>query len=168
MKKLLLIPILVLAVSMILPVPAAAHMVQPIPLVAGQNIEVGYVEVSNTATQLRVQYVITEPGWVITETHLEVVTDPADFPTNKNGKPKIGHFTYSSSVDYIIPLADLGITTLPADVFIAAHAVVSIDNCEVQEETAWGMGRYCDGCDWVYSVEFEGGSWAEYFPYEVH
>jgi len=88
MKK-VLFPILalVLAVALAIPMaaPAAAHM-EGCPfttdLLAGQTEDVGDVQVWNDGDNLHVTYVITEPDWEITETHLYVgKTDPNTLTT---------------------------------------------------------------------------------------
>lgn len=101
-------------------------------LCAGQHIPVGNVIVDNDGTNLSVTYEITEPGWLLVETHLEVVENTGDFPTTKKGNPIPGHFSWSETHDppvdtytYTIPLADIGGGVAAGDpVYIAAHAEV--------------------------------------------
>lgn len=123
-------------------------------LYAGKNIDVGYVRVETVCTTyLEITYIIEEPGWEITETHLAVVDDPDDFPQTKKGNPKVGHFPYKGQLQYEIDLCELGVE--PCDiVYIAAHAVVE-NGC--QEETAWANT----------GTSFSGASWALYFAYRV-
>lgn len=109
---------------------------EPEPLVtnlcAGQDIDIGNTIVENDGTNLYVTYEITVEGWLLVETHLEVVEDKGDFPTTKKGNPKVGHFTWSNDhsppVDtftYTIPLVDIGDGVATGDpVYIAAHAAV--------------------------------------------
>ncbi|MFC2071335.1 hypothetical protein ACFLUU_01260 [Chloroflexota bacterium] len=174
MKKALLpVLALVLALGLALPMasPAVAHVEsdpQTIALVAGQDEVVGNVQVWNDGNNLHVKYNITVAGWQLTETHLAVATAIADVPQTKKGNPKVGKFPYAEpDGDYTIELAWAPGTTL----VIAAHAVVlyteSCDPPIVREETAWGMGLYCNGRDWVNSIPFEGSNWAEYFEYKV-
>jgi len=109
----------------------------PIILYAGQHIPVGTVSVWNDGVELHVIYNTTDP-WVMTETHLAVVTDIDDFPTNKADNPKVGHFPYSkenifqNTWEKIIVLS-----AIPAkagqELFIAAHAVV-VDTSITMEE----------------------------------
>jgi hypothetical protein len=92
-------------------------------------IDVGDVLVWNDCNYLYVQYVITDPNWCITETHLAVATSPDDIPQTKKGNPIPGQFEYYDVNDciteytYKIGLADNGWTAGTA-IVIAAHAVV--------------------------------------------
>lgn len=101
-----------------------------VELVAGQYNVVGSVCIKTEGTNLKVKYSITNSDWSITETHLAVVGDPADFPRTSNGNPKVGHFPYKGThnnvgeVEYSIPIGNL-----PSTVYVAAHAVV--ENCNV-------------------------------------
>lgn len=167
-KTLLPILALVLALALALPMaaPAAAH-TSAAPfiadLIAGQNIDVGEVEVWNDGVNLHVTYVTD--GWVLTETHLAVATSLDDIPQTGSGNPKVGKFPYSDphgpvpewtyhiALDTIDPDWEVGDT-----LYIAAHAVVECD----REETAWGYGE----CDWGGQFT-DGGSWATYFKYTV-
>jgi len=109
-------------------------------LYAGQTIDVGTVKVWNDGVNLYVKYE-TNSGWKMTETHLAVVTDVADFPTNKPGNPMVGHFPYgeenifTDTWEETIELEKLGVswTTWDHPLYIAAHAVVL-------NETATGLG----------------------------
>jgi len=104
------------------------------PLLAGQTIDVGTVSVWNDDTNLYVTY-NTTGGWVMTETHLAVVTDPGDFPTNKAGNPKVGHFPYSkenifmTTWEQTIEFAELEGWTAGGPLYIAAHAAIEEVTC---------------------------------------
>ncbi len=171
MKRALL-PILALVLALTLTLtmasPVAAANYQTIPLIAGQDEEIGYVEVSNDTANLYFRFVITEPGWEVIESHIAFDTDPDNIPQTGSGNPKVGHFPYSDNDGVYAPIAIPSAWTLPTTIFIAAHAVVRYtdpcDPCIVREETAWGMGETCQGQD---SIPFGGNSWAEYFPYLV-
>lgn len=125
-----------------------------VPLIAGQNMEVGVIEVWNDLSNLHVKYVITDPDWCLTETQLHVSTDPDLIPQH-NGNPAPGQFDYKdehdclSEFEYSIPLV-VGEPVKPKDppphtwecdddLFIAAHAVVVrlIEDCW---ETVWQIG----------------------------
>jgi len=117
-------------------------------LFAGQDNPVGTVSVWNDAVELHVTYNTTSP-WVMTETHLAVVTDPALVPMTKTGNPKVGKFLYGAEdliefdLDgniigpYIysetILLSELGVTHDDI-LYIAAHAVV-VDISSIITET---------------------------------
>ena len=108
-----------------------------IPLLAGQDIPVGTVTVSNDSTNLTVLYE-TNSGWKMTETHLAVVTNIADFPTNKPGNPMVGHFPYgvenifTNIWEQTIKLEDLD-AMAGQTLYIAAHAVVADTSNEMEE-----------------------------------
>lgn len=129
-------------------------------LYAGQNIEVGVVKVWNDTQNLYVKYVINDPDWCLTETHLHVAKYFADIPQTKKGNPIPGQFDYKDEYDcvkesdlYTIPL-DQELMPCETELFIAAHAVVQMR--EIQEETAWG------GED-----TFNDKNWATYFEYTI-
>ena len=96
-------------------------------LFAGQDIDVGVVKVANDENYLYVKYETVE-GWEMTETHLHVGCNLDDFPLNKKGNPRVGHFEYGEPLDpaatewtQMISLAGLDCDS----VVIAAHAVVT-------------------------------------------
>ena len=108
-----------------------------IPLLAGQDILVGTVSVWDDSVNLYVKYETTG-GWVMTETHLAVVTEFADFHTNKPGNPMVGHFPYGDENIFTNTWEQtIELSVIPAvigqELFIAAHAVVL-------NETATGLG----------------------------
>lgn len=97
-------------------------------LYAGQDIDVGCVEVWNDADNLHVNYVITEDGWCITETHVHVGATLEDFPLSvPKHNPAPGQFDYQevhdpgvTEYEYVIPLDGLS-----DNIIVAAHAVVT-------------------------------------------
>jgi hypothetical protein len=132
------------------------------PLVAGQNIDVGYVcarvedqDGNGDADTLVVTYE-TDNGWNLDETHLWVKNneDPV-LPANKKGNPKIGNFPYVSEnvADTVkeveIPLENFGDLhemlcngsgmALELNADLAAHA--SVVNDALGQETAWAAGE---------------------------
>ncbi|MBW6431992.1 phosphatidate cytidylyltransferase, partial [Patescibacteria group bacterium] len=74
---------------------------EKIILYAGQDMKVGWVDVDNDEEYLNVTYHITEEGWCMTESHLQVGLDPGDFPMTggkvKNVVP--GQFDYKREYD---------------------------------------------------------------------
>ena len=106
-------------------------------LFAGQDIPVGTVSVWNDDVELHVTY-NTTGGWVLTETHLAVVTKFVDFPTNNAGNPKVGHFPYSEENIFTDTWEEIiKLSVIPAvagqELFIAAHAVVADTNITKEE-----------------------------------
>lgn len=129
-----------------------------VQLIAGKHIGVGYVYVTVEDGFLNVTYV-TNGTWALAETHLAVVTDPDDFPTTKNGNPKVGKFPYKhenlgdvTKDVYLIPMDQFGSASC---LYIAAQAVVVQQNGAM--ETAWAEGKRFT----------EQGNWATYFYYPL-
>jgi len=98
-------------------------------LFAGQDIDVGEIQVRDDGDYLYVKYVVDEPDWYLTETHLHVACEGTPIPVNKKGNPIPGHFDYGSEYEvsenvtfeeFTIPLEDISC----CDLDIAAHAVV--------------------------------------------
>jgi hypothetical protein len=125
-----------------------------IPLIAGKTMDVGSVAVWIEDGSLYVDY---SCSWWLVETHLEVVTDPNDFPHTKKGNPKPGLFTYkavhdpgTATVRYCIDLSDFADAEV---LYFAAHAEVEQRAGDSgTKESAWAAG-----CD------FSGANWAMYF-----
>jgi hypothetical protein len=97
-------------------------------LYAGQNLAVGFVDITNDDTNLYVTYQINLAGWRITETHVAVGTSLSAIPRNKSGNPQVGHFEFSEVHD---PSVTTWTETIPLDSWasdtnltIATHAVV--------------------------------------------
>ncbi|MBD3235861.1 MAG: hypothetical protein GF330_04085 [Candidatus Eisenbacteria bacterium] len=134
-------------------------------LLAGQQIVIGHIVVSNNETTLQVEIVVTEPGWVMSETHVGIEDTFEDLPMTGSGNPKVGKFEFSTEYDepvmiwaYEIDLAEYGYAPL-TQLYGAVHAAVELRDeygNTVQEETAWAEGP-----------EFPGNSWAMYFGYVV-
>ena len=97
-------------------------------LFAGQDIPVGTVSVWNDGVELHITY-NTTGGWVMTETHLAVVTESGDFPTTNKGNPKVGLFPYGEENIFTDTWEEIiGLSAIQAEtgetLYIAAHAVV--------------------------------------------
>jgi hypothetical protein len=127
-----------------------------VPLFAGQTIEVGSVTVSNDADFVYVTYLITAPGWEITETHVAFGRSLLDIPATGSGSPKVGNFPLSgcyspgvTAVTYSLPMALFQNNRNP---YFAAHAVVALTGSRLVSETAWAAG-----------FPFPGSNWATYF-----
>ena len=100
-----IVSFLIVTFLMLALLSVAASAVTTVPLLAGQDIIVGEVNVWNDGTNLCVEYNITVDGWVITETHLavaeveyddgEIIPPPVDvIPQTKKRNPIPGHFPY--------------------------------------------------------------------------
>jgi hypothetical protein len=98
-------------------------------LIAGQNTLVGTVSVSIEGGNYIITYEVF-PGYCLSETHLAVVQDPADFPMSPTGNPKNGKFAYSDAHDcvnsysYEVPVSEGN--------YIAAHGVVRYGSASVE------------------------------------
>jgi hypothetical protein len=136
MKKILVLLGLLALFSLVIPAVATQY-----PLYAGQTIEVGYVDVTNSGSTLSVDFVITEPGWKIAQEHVAIATDPTLLP-QKNGNPIPGKFPYSAVFDPPVedtpPILIYGVTP-GVQLYIAAHAslVHEVTGCT---ETVWMIG----------------------------
>lgn len=128
-------------------------------LLAGKDILIGSLTVSNDDENLYVTY-NTSSTWVIKETHLFAGGDTVDIssiPVNNGGNPKVGHYPYKNEHDnvneytYTISLDDI-----PLDVMLISAQAEVINSETSEEEGAWAEG-----------IEFPGGNWAMYFPYQV-
>lgn len=145
------------------------------PLMMAQNENIGditivYVDVNGSDDYLKITYTLTNPNWTLNETHLDVQSDPNEFPMTKSGNPKVGHFAYQNdthqgetSYTYII----YGEWDAGDTLYVAAHAEVSTLETETEEilnddgttttitteyyvyETAWGNGEGFPGNNWA-------------------
>lgn len=124
-------------------------------LIAGRSMEVGTVEVWIDDDMLYVKF---DSEWLLKETHLEVVTDPKDFPQTKIGNPIPGHFSRKMShgpeiysYTYSFALSGFGEAEI---LYFAAHG-------EVQNPDE-GEQMQCEGA-WAEGFDFPGRNWAMYF-----
>lgn len=126
------------------------------PLIAGQHIEVGAVTVNNDENFVYVTY-RTDGNWAITETHLDVATNPNDLKQTGKGNAIPGGFAYKTDHDpgVVEVTHTLDHTSWPAgtELYFAAHAVVESGT---DSETAWANG-----------IDFPGKNWAMYFGYTL-
>ena len=125
-------------------------------LLAGQNIPVGTVVVENDEQYLYVTYQ-TDGEWLITETHLDVATQPEDLKQTSKGNAVPGRFAHKSEHDPGVATVrhTIDLTAWPSgtQLYLAAHCVVVSAS---SSETAWAEG-----------MDFPGNNWAMYFSYEV-
>ncbi len=147
----------------------------PVTLWAGQNIDVGTVEVWNDDEKLCVKYQLDQDaladGWLIYETHLAVATSLDGIPTNKSGNPQPGQFPYGEEglggvgmwpdEPLCLSLEDLGVgAECDQELYIAAHAKIMrpIEDCwdevwqigdvEVVNATTGWLENYADEFNW--------------------
>jgi hypothetical protein len=144
--------VLSLALLAALSVPAFANTMERYPLLAGQDMDVGDVEVSSTELGNILVEIVLRDGWCMTEAHVHQAASPDGFPTNKKGNPKVGQFHYN--IDYHPACVDgdkFWFQVVDGNLF-AVHAVVA--RCGTFE-SAWGGG-----------IDFPGNSWAVYIVYD--
>jgi len=123
-------------------------------IIAGQNIEVGTLTVSNDYDYLYFDIQLDSP-WLMTETHLHVANDFDGIPVNKKGNPRPGWFDWHMDFDpmagsytYEIPVGDWEAGDTVA---FALHLVV---NNGEQEETGWAGCYSFEGKRWGYWCEY--------------
>lgn len=133
------------------------------PIFAGQNIEAGYLEISNNGTHFEVEYFATG-AWKFTEFHL-YVGDLALAPQVGNGNPIPGRFNNKvnfsnanavTSYSFVVPLSSIN-GLQDQCIIVAAHSVMKRFNTNgsvAQTETGWGG-----------LVPFAGANWATYSNY---
>lgn len=125
-----------------------------VDLLVGKTKDIGDVKVWNDRENLYVSYVSSTDA-CLRLTHLAVVTDLADIPLNREGRPAIFQFEYSDPHDcvqeytYVINLAEKG-WTVDTPLYIAAQAAT-------RTETAWADGlkivRIQCGTYFTYTVQ---------------
>jgi hypothetical protein len=133
-------------------------------LYAGQDIDVGEIQVWNDDQNLYVKYVVDATDWCLTETHLAVAYSLDDIP-QKNGNPIPGQFPYKgehdcvTEVTYTIPLTDINpLWDCGDDLYIATHAVVQNQtSCLFETGTGIVYGMHRNTGD-VYAIDVVNGT----------
>jgi len=99
-----------------------------VDLIAGQFTDVGTVTVVDHGTEIWVTFKVEEPGWYLTETHLDIQTNPASFPLTKTNNPKVGQFAHSDTYELGDMVTEVTYKIADSfgdnDIYVAAHAVV--------------------------------------------
>lgn len=136
----------------------SSYLVQPI--FAGQNIDAGYVEISNDGINFEVEYFATG-DWKFSELHL-YVGDLLEAPTTGSGNPIPGRFDHKvtfatpvKSYSFVISISSITVTN--GCVIVAAHSKMKKYNSSggvIQQETGWAG-----------QVPFSGANWAKYSNY---
>jgi len=138
-----------------------------VDLLAGRDVPVGEVTVTNDDERLSVVYRL-EDGWELVETHLSVTDDVASVATTPSGQPQPGRFPDSGDHDPGTTAArhDLtldGLEGVEGDrLVVAAHADVLRPGDPSDPEDDRREGAWADGDRFT-----EGGSWATYFQITV-
>ena len=88
----------------------------------GVGVVAGEVCVVSVGTDLTVTFTATD--WCMTQTHLDVVSNPEYFPTTRNGNPIPGQFEYQETYESCVTSASYTVPYGGLPVFIAAHAVL--------------------------------------------
>ena len=138
-------------------------------LIAGQNINVGTVTVDIGTDYITVTYE-TNPGWIITETHLHIAGELAGIPVNNPGNPMVGHFKYGSddlfTNEFKVEINKDDIP-IPYDwdgcYYVAAHAVVE---GVISEERALNVEAFFASLSETCSLKVDGPvpGGSAYFP----
>lgn len=125
------------------------------PIFAGQNIEAGYLEISNNGTNFEVEY-FAAVGWKFSELHL-YVGELINAPTTGSGNPIPGRFdnkitftTPVTSYSFVIPNNQINIAN--GCVIVAAHSKMKKYNTSgsvIQQESGWGGTNQFSGANWA-------------------
>ncbi len=156
--------VLVLIVSLFAGLTGADEECEPcepelvVDLIAGQNMVVGSVTVTNDDEKVCVTYALDEDaleeGWLIYETHLAIATEKDGIPQTPGNRwgtnPIPGLFPYGDDEldgveewSFCVSLDELGVEFCN-EVFIAAHAVIERVECEVLAEAPYGGSEVID------------------------
>lgn len=113
-----------------------------VALIAEKVVQVGQVCVEERHDTLYVTY-LTDPDWVLTETHVAAAGSRQGFPLAGGRQPILGQFSFTGShppgtreVVYPIVLGSLP-TEVGTSVFLAVHATVVRGD---EERGAWARG----------------------------
>ncbi|GGN93866.1 hypothetical protein GCM10010112_82610 [Actinoplanes lobatus] len=128
--------------------------VETYKLIAGQNTQVGTIEVSpSSATQIKVTYRLSSEaiaqGYTLTQIHLDTANAVADIPQSTGG-PTPGRFEVNKAFTPGTTAAQEYI--VDAGSVIAAHAVVTKTNPDTQvvtTDTAWAGANKFSGKNWA-------------------
>jgi hypothetical protein len=131
------------------------------PILAGKNLNIGTVAVSNNLSFIHVAYQITAPNWFMNESQVAIATTLGGIPQSKGG-PIPGQFPYKTihnpvvtSFSYDIPL---NTWTAGTELYVATHCSLQkiVGGIVTERQTGWSGDH-----------EFPGKNWAMYFHYTV-
>lgn len=161
MRKVLALA-LALALVLVFAAPVSADDTKPLLADGGLWIA-GNVSITDDGETIEVTYNITEEGWVLTETHVDVAINPADLEQNKNNNPRVGKFEWNSCKEDVLSPAIVAVPDGAApetNVYIAIHGVILNDNGTPEDttddtyESIWASGPYFGGYSWAMYVEY--------------
>ncbi len=130
-------------------------------LLAGQNILVGTISVSNNSESLFVTYTTTG-DWKIESIHL-FAGKKDEAPTTKSGNPVVGQFPIQESFSSLVNTVtyEIPVENIRHCLIVAAHAdvVQVVDGKITDRQTAWGAGkRFVDKGNWATYIEYCPGT----------
>ncbi len=157
-----------LVIALMVAVPLASLACPPTPppcevkLWAGQDTLSAYITITLEGDgDVRFDFDMQD-GWKVYELHIDIEDSLDDFPTNKKGNLKVGHFEWKASYPsgmggkFTVTVDD-GFVPNDGTFYILVHAVV-MKGC--REETAWA--NRCTEMDYFNP---DGPGWATYVSY---
>ena len=145
-----------------------------IPLIAGQNADIGNLIVYNDFDILRVEFQ-ANLSHTLSEVHLWIGTEISEVPVNKNNIPIVGKFPFhakqTSDYSFTIDLSDIDEPEVLLDgkpIYLFAHAIV-VDDVTGEVETAWSAGECLSSNRWnmytTYSCCLKSGGTSGCYPH---
>jgi hypothetical protein len=180
-KKLMILALAALVVGLMVPAMCGAA-----DLIAdGRDapFDAGDVSFSFDGTNFVVQ-VTPAPPWCLKDVHIDVQTDPGDFPTVKKGNPKLQAFAYKE--DFIFEgtactsSVSQSFTGFSQDqtVYVAVHAAIvdktaadtnddGVVDVDVNSDGLFDANDYTYESAWIDGTSFGGKNWAMYLETTV-
>ncbi len=140
--------------------PAAFSAVKTYPMFANGDSRIGDVLVKNSAEEICVEFVVTDPdtiaeGWLITEAHVAIGYAPGDIPQNKRNLI-LGKFEIRDKVKPSDTVTGWYCQPYDEETIVAAHAELVRPNIRPRDSV--------DG--WGGTLPFEGKDPATYIEYD--
>lgn len=151
-----------------------------VDLVTSNGERVGEITVSNSANEIFIT-ATSDDSWEIGESHLHFGRSLEEFPLNKPGNPKVGHFDHknegelTTGINFKVELSDLvdptALAVQPGEIelFVSFHANVLGTAFKESDESEFYESEFDD-------LHFEGAwskgeafgkSWAMYFVHNI-
>ena len=125
-------------------------------LMAGQNIDIGSVTISNTMDSLYIT-ISSEGSWWLKSASVYVGA-LSGMPQTPTGNPKVGQFPYKKTLNPSKQLVKFAISSanLSPCFIVAVHveAVKIVNGQPVQLETGWGQGSPMSGANWAMYMNY--------------